>query len=245
MMNFLVKIFGDRNVNSFLCFLTSKSRTFSSYLHRKQMQFDWSRSKEPRWFNHFQDQFFQLRSNKSTGWLEIGVFNSLVISNNSSLLELGCGDGFNTFHFYSSRCKEIIAVDFDASALKFAEKYNFNSKIKYIHCDILQSLPSGQFNNIIWDGSIEQFNENEINLILKNIKLHLLDGGILSGHTVQGNKLKSINLSHNKREFESTQDLIDLLSLFFKHVKVIKSNSDHRVTLYFFASDDILPLDIV
>jgi SAM-dependent methyltransferase len=243
-MNLFIKIFGEKNVSFFYGVLTSKLRSLSSYVHRKQMQFDWSRSNEPRWFNHFQDQFFQLRTNKSTGWIEIGVFNSMVIAENSSLLELGCGDGFNTFHFYSSRCKDILAVDFDTTALKFAEKYNHNSKIKYVNCNILNGLPVGQFNNIIWDGSIEQFNENEINIILTDIKQHLLDRGVLSGHTVQGNRLKSINLSHNKREFESKEDLTALLSKFFKYVKVIKSNSDHRVTLYFFASDEILPLDL-
>jgi SAM-dependent methyltransferase len=245
MNNQLYKFLGERKTSMFFNFITSKLRIITSYFHHKQMEFEWSRKEEPRWFNHFSDQYYQFRQNKNSVWLERGVFNTLVINKKSKLLEIGCGDGFNTFHFFSERCNSIIAIDFDQSALNFAKKYNSNSKIEYKYCNILEGLPEGIFDNIIWDGSIEQFSESEINFILNNIKISLSSNGILSGYTAQGNKDSSINLSHNKREFESKNDLKIFLNRFFKHVSVFDTNFNGKVSLYFYASDSNLPFEIV
>ena len=41
------------------------------------------------------------------------MFSRLVLKENSRMLEICCGDGFNTRHFYSTRARSIIALDFD------------------------------------------------------------------------------------------------------------------------------------
>jgi SAM-dependent methyltransferase len=237
MKRFLLNLIGENKITVFFNLMSSITRQLAAYIHKKQMEFVWSRKTEPRWFNHFSDQFYQLRENKNTIWMERGVYNCAVLNENSKVLEIGCGDGFNAFHFYSLRCKDIVAIDFDESALSFAKKYNSNSKIRYQFCDILKHLPDGKFNNIIWDGSIEQFTEIEIEQIINRIKNRLEEGGILSGYTAQGNSSKSLNLSHNKREFESKMDLYKLLSKFFQNVRVFDTKLNSKVSLYFKASD--------
>ena len=138
--------------------MTSQTRKIAFYFHRKQFEFEWGGKVQPRWFNHYTDLYYKFRETRNPLWLERGVFSSLAIPLNSKILELCCGDGFNTFHFYSNRASSITAVDFDQSALTFAKKYNQNSKIDYQFCDITKALPDDSFNNIVWDESIEQFN---------------------------------------------------------------------------------------
>lgn len=244
MTKFLLNLFGERNTRLFYNFLTYRLRKISAQIHQKQMEFEWSRKNEPRWFNHFSDQFYQFRENKNSIWLERGVFTTLVLNNTSNVLEIGCGDGFNTFHFFSERCRKITAIDFDENALSFAKKYNSNSKIEYKKVNILEGLPGGIYDNVIWDGSIEQFSEFEINSILSDIKNSLSDKGILSGYTAKGDKKNKINLSHNKREFESKSELISLLRLYFKNVLVLETMFKNKVSFYFFASEKEIPIEL-
>jgi SAM-dependent methyltransferase len=223
--------------------ITSQTRKIAFYFHRKQFEFEWGGTEQPRWFNHYTDLYYKFRETRNPLWLERGVFSSLAIPLNSKVLELCCGDGFNTFHFYSIRASAITAVDFDLSALEFAKKYNYNSKIDYQFCDIIEGLPNEKFNNIVWDASIEQFSEEQIIIILRNIKNSMIGDGLLSGYTAQGIKGSSSNLSHNRREFESKTDLENFLKLEFTNVRVIETIYHDRTNLYFFASNGKLPLE--
>ena len=241
MNHLLSNLLGDNNIRLFYNTLTSIFRRLSALIHKRQMEFEWSRKDEPRWFNHFSDQYYQFRENKNSTWLERGVFNTLVLNKNSHVLEIGCGDGFNTFHFFSERCKKITAIDFDENALKHAKKYNSNSKIEYKRVNINEGLPDGKFDNVIWDGSIEQFTEQEIKLILSNIKNSLTSPGILTGYTAKGCHQNKSNLSHNKREFETKNELKSFLKSYFKNVEVLETNFHDKVSFYFFASDVELP----
>ena len=223
--------------------ITSQTRKIAFYFHRKQFEFEWGGTEQPRWFNHYTDLYYKFRETRNPLWLERGVFSSLAIPLNSKVLELCCGDGFNTFHFYSIRASAITAVDFDRSALDFAKKYNNNSKINYQFCDIIEGLPNDKFNNIVWDASIEQFSEKQILLILNNIKEIMLENAVLSGYTAQGVKGESSNLSHNRREFESKTDLEIFLKLVFKNVCVFETFYSDRTNLYFYASEGPVPFD--
>lgn len=229
--------------SKFYNFATSQTRKIAFYFHKKQFEFDWGAKEQPRWFNHYTDLYYKFRETRNPLWLERGVFSSLAIPLDSKILELCCGDGFNTFHFYSNRASSIYAVDFDLSALDFAKKYNQNSKIEYQFCDITKSLPNDKFNNIVWDASIEQFTEEQVLLILNNIKEIMLDGAILSGYTAQGVKGSSTKLSHNRREFDSKSDLENFLKLVFKNVRVFETFYSDRTNLYFYASEGRVPFD--
>jgi SAM-dependent methyltransferase len=194
----------------------------------------------PEHFDHHIDLFYQWIHLRSSFWLERGVFGSLVLKG-GDVLELACGDGFNTRNFYSLHSKNIIAVDFDPSAIKTAIRKNSAQNIKYLLADIRTDMPKGNFENIIWDAAIEHFTPNEIELIMINIKSRISHDGILSGYSIveRNDGLKS--LSHHEYEFKNKKDLLQFFSGHFKNVIVFETLYPQRHNLYFWASDSILP----
>src|SRR5690349_19528060 len=108
MRKFLVSILKDFN------FLVRK---FSSLTHHAQYALQWGPEPRPEWFDHYLDQHWQWSAKNNSLWVERGVFSRLVMKPNAKLLEICCGDGFNTRHFYSTRASSITALDFDKDAI--------------------------------------------------------------------------------------------------------------------------------
>ena len=104
-------------------------------------------------------------------------------------------------------------------------------------------MPEGLFEIIILDAAIEHFTEEEIDDLMKNIKVRLKEGGILSGYTIVENISGVKALSHHEREFKSKEDLKSFFEPHFKNVKVFETIYPSRHNLYFYASDSILPFD--
>ena len=75
-------------------------RKLSAFTHRQQLQVEWEIGPLPEWFDHNLDLYYQWRAQRNPLWLERGCFSSLALAGNPRLLELCCGDGFNSFHFY-------------------------------------------------------------------------------------------------------------------------------------------------
>jgi len=158
------------------------------------------------------------------------------------VLELCCGDGFNARNFYSLRASEIIAVDIDPEAIKHARKQNHSSNISFEVCDIRSAMPTGSFDNIIWDAAIEHFTPREIESIMYMIKTRLKQDGVLSGYTLVE---KSGGMAHPEHEYEfkSKDDLLRFLTPHFRNAKVFETIYHSRHNLYFYASGDTLPFD--
>src|SRR6202040_1119993 len=91
---------------------------------------------------------------------------------------------FNTRHFYSTRARSIVALDFDEDAIPHAKRYNSAPNITFIKQDIREGLPPGPFDNIVWDAAIEHFTETEIDQIMRELVQRLGSDGILSGYTL-------------------------------------------------------------
>lgn len=219
-------------------------RKLASCTHRCQHLVQWGAMPNPEWYDHFLDQYWGWTHIGSGMPWERGVFSSLALKKDGKVLELCCGDGFNAKHFYASKVRSIVAVDFDRAAIEHA-KANFNSpKIVYEVCDIRKGLPSGSFNNVIWDAAIEHFTEKEIDFVMLQVKQSLLGDGVLSGYTVKrrcdGNKLHH----DHEYEFSSKNDLLRFLGKHFERVMVFETEHAGRVNLYFYASDNApLPFD--
>jgi len=237
------KVIGKNLVTSWLKKISLTSRRLTFYIHELQMKFEWGVPPQPEWFDHYCDQFYQFRKLQNPLWLERGIFGLLAIKEEADVLELCCGDGYNAFHFYSIRSKSIISVDFDNNAIFHAEKYNKAKNVTYKLCDIRTGMPEGLFENIILDAAIEHFTEEEIDDLMKNIKVRLKEGGILSGYTIVENISGVKALSHHEREFKSKEDLKSFFEPHFKNVKVFETIYPSRHNLYFYASDSILPFD--
>lgn len=216
------------------CFI---SRAWVSSAHRRLSLVEWGFG-NPEFFDHHIDLYSDWLKNKNPLWLERGVFNNLVLKRGGSLMELACGDGFNTSNFYSRVCKDIIALDFDREAIKIAKKKNYAENITFQLKDIRQKLPNKKFDNVIWDAAIEHFTPSETQKILRTIKTRLKSRGILSGYTLIEGKDGKKQLQQHEYEFKDKEDLFKILSPHFNHVLVFETNYPSRDNLYFVCSDD-------
>jgi SAM-dependent methyltransferase len=209
--------------------------------HKKLFWVTWGIPDNPEFFDHHIDLFYFWQKTKNSQWLERGVFGNLVIKRSGKILELACGDGFNSRNFYSLLAESVLAVDFDKNAIKTAKKKNTTKNVEYKLADIRSNMPIGSFDNIVWDAAIEHFTESEIDKILKNIKTRLEEkNGILSGHTIVERK-EGKSLPQHEYEFKNMADLKRFFTPHFKNVMVFETIFPGRHNLYFWASDGIIP----
>jgi SAM-dependent methyltransferase len=208
--------------------------------HRRLFQVTWAIPKNPEFFDHQIDLFYLWQKVRTSFWLERGVFSNLALKKGGKMLELSCGDGFNARNFYSDKCESIIACDFDKKALSTANRKNSAPNITFVLADIRNDMPDGSFDNIVWDTAIEHFTPDEINAIMSNIKKRLTPDGILSGSTIVEQKTGK-SLEQHEYEFKNMSDLRRFLTPMFKEVTVFETIQDQRHSLYFWASDGIVP----
>ena len=232
-----IKLYIIKKINKFLRNLTYKT-------HKIEFQTQWGGVlPNPEWFNHYLDVYYYWPESRNSQFLERGCFSLLAIKNKANILELCCGDGFNTKHFYSLRADKIIAVDFDVNAINHAKKNNYTNNIEFRLCDIRYQLPQEKFDNILWDAAIEHFTEEEIFDLMQNIKVRLTDNGILSGHTIVKRSDGKKSLEQHEYEFASKEDLLRFLQPYFKNIRVFETIYPTRHNLYFYASDAVIPFD--
>lgn len=223
------------------------SRDFAQAAHKLKMAIDWGVPPNPEWFDHYCDVYFQLREQRTTFWMERGVYGRLPfmrVDRAPRVLELCCGDGFNTNFMYSPYAASVLALDFDAEAINHANSVNSAKNVTYRNADIRYDFPDEAFDNVVWDAAIEHFTETEISSILTMIVRSLGSTGILSGYTLveQGDGTKHIQ--QHEREMKSKRDLLELLRQHFNRCVVFETFSAERHNLYFYASNGAaLPFD--
>ena len=224
------------------------SKFFVGHHHHMLMFSEWCID-NPENFNHDIDQYYQWSKTGKSHWVERGVYNDLALQNFDEpvLIELCCGEGFNTKHFYSQNAKFIYACDFDKRAISRARRAYKMPNIEFAVADIRTDIPDkvkGETpTNIIWDTAIEHFTPEEIEQIMN--KIHgLLEPkkGILSGHTIVEREDGS-TIEQHEYEFKDMADLKRFLTPWFNNVKVFETIYKDRHNLYFWASDGVLPFD--
>ena len=226
------------HLSNFECRL---ARMWVRSAHRRLLCVQWHHPPQPEHFDHHIDLYAQFLDLRNSQWLERGVFGGLTL-NGGTVLELACGDGFNARNFYSLRSKHVTACDFDPRAIKTAKLKNKAPNVTFLLADIRHTMPKGDFDTVIWDTAIEHFTQEEINLILQNIKRRLqARNGILSGHTIVEKESGEKSLSHHEYEFKSKEELKQFLEPYFKNVKVFETIFPDRHNLYFWASDGEVP----
>ena len=211
--------------------------------HYVQHRIQWKGPHTPEWYDHYLDLYFQWPYRQNPFWVESGVYSALCIKPQSQILEMCCGDGFNSKHFYAIRCKSLTSIDFDKTAIAHARKYNSHKKGQFILGDIRKDLPDQKYDNIVWDAAIEHFTEIEIAKIMESIKKRLCPEGILSGYTIVELPTGEKQLHQHEYEFKSKEDLYRFLDPWFKNIRVFETIYPERHNLYFYASDGTLPFD--
>ena len=228
--------------------LSSLARKLSSGAHHLQFLLEWGVD-NPEYFDHFIDQHYAWKSSRNSLMWERGVYSNLALQATTTekrlpkVLELCCGDGFMTYHFYSLLAERVVAIDFDEYAIHRAKSNCGHENIDYLVGDIRSDIPDSKFDNIIWDAAIEHFTEVEIINLMATIKSRLNSGGILSGYTIKEDHEGHMHLHQHEYEFHNKEDLARFLKPHFKNVQVIETAFPNRTNLYFFASDENLPFE--
>lgn len=224
------------------------TRVLSSGAHHFQFLVEWGVD-NPEYFDHYLDQFYAWRKTRNSLPWERGVYSGFALQATTvdgkkpTVLDLCCGDGFLTYHFYSLVAESVVGVDFDPRAIKFANRRNKADNISYVLGDIRTDIPEGQFNNIVWDAAVEHFTEAETQALMATIKSRLAPDGILSGYTILEGDGGAHHLHQHEYEFHDKEDLARFFTPHFKHVQVFETTFPNRTNLYFYATDSKLPGD--
>ncbi len=208
---------------------------------QRLMLVQWRIQPQPEHFDHRIDLYFQWVMSRNALWLERGVFSSLALKPGGRLLEIACGDGFAARNFFSLRCREVIACDFDPCAIALARRCHSAPNITHVLADIRTDMPTGAFDNIVWDAAIEHFTPSEIDSLLGEIKRRLGQDGVLSGYTIVERPGGTKSLTHHEYEFKDKEDLLRFFEPHFKSVTVFETVYPDRHNLYFWASQGTLP----
>jgi SAM-dependent methyltransferase len=221
-----------RAINSFLRRITATS-------HGLQYKVEGFLRPSAEWFDHEVDAHWQWPAQGRATFLERGVLNSLAIRPGGEILELCCGDGFNTSRFYAARAARVLAIDHNEQALVHARRHHARPNVEYRLGDIRGELPRGPFDNVIWDSAIHHFTLADAASVLSAVHGVLRHGGLLSGYTeIEPDDSYAYTLTH----FSDPEGLATLLSGEFAHVAVIETPDPLRRNLYFFAADDLSAL---
>jgi hypothetical protein len=223
---------------------TAIAERWMTAAYRRLHFLEWRQPPMPEFFKHKIDLYWQWQAKQNSFWVERGVYSRLAIKPGAVILELCCGDGFNSYFFYSSQAERVIAIDFDTKAIAYAKRNFAAANLTYHLADIRTQMPPGDFDNIVWDAAIEHFTEAEIAQIMGGIKSRLAKAtGILSGYTLVARDDGQKHLEQHECEFKSKEDLFRFLSPFFRNVAVFEVPSAERHNLYFWASDGVIPFD--
>lgn len=214
--------------------LNASVRAMSAGSHQLQYKVEGFLRPSAEWFDHEIDVHWQWVAKQRSMFLERGVLNTLAIRPGAQVLEICCGDGFNSHRFYSERAAHVLAIDHNRAALAHAQHFHARANVEYRSCDILRGIPEGPFDNIIWDSAMHHFTLGEVTAILASAHRSLAAGGVLSGYTVIE---PGQDYAYARLQFQDPESLTDLLAGEFAHVAVLDIPDTLRRNLYFFASD--------
>jgi ubiquinone/menaquinone biosynthesis C-methylase UbiE len=194
----------------------------------------WSAADTPEWFDHRADlyRFSELRRSY---WAERGVYARELMHDGCRVLDLCCGDGFYTFHFYSEVASHIDACDWDPGAIAHASKVHRHPNVTYSQRNIIADpLPGAGYDVVVWDAAIEHFALADIDTVLDKVDAALARDGVLCGYTIlnEGNRMHPDHL----HEFGSAEELARVLRRTFPHVVTLETTYPDRHNIYFRAS---------
>ena len=195
----------------------------------------------PEYYNHKLDLYWQWPTTRNSLWLERGVYSMLAIQPDSQVLEVCCGDGFNSYFFYSKKAAGLTAVDFDPQAIAYAKRHYSLPNVRFQVADIRTDVPAGDYDNVVWDGAIEHFTESEIKSVMPVPRRDSPSAAAYCrGIRLLKGKMAEVVEQH-EYEFKSKEDLLRFITPHFKNATVFETIFPERHNLYFWAGDDEIP----
>ena len=99
-----------------------------------------------------------------------GVYAREVMFKGCTVLDLCCGDGSYSYLFFSDIARQVIAIDNDEHAIRYARKYHATRNVSFRRMDILRDgLPGEEYDVVVWNAAICYFSETEIGLVLSRV----------------------------------------------------------------------------
>lgn len=122
------------------------------------------------------EQYFNEQAYTAKNYVIPFANNVIPINNNTSVLEIGCGEGGNLLPFLDLGCKRIVGVDLSEGKIDNAKKYfadhpNKNN-IEFLFADIYEVDNLGTFDFIMMRDVLEHIHDQEkfMNYVKKFLK---------------------------------------------------------------------------
>jgi len=189
------------------------------------------------WFDHRIDY---LRRPTNLFWVERGVFGRAAIPPGGKVLDLCCGDGYFSFHFFQSAASQIDAVDANNDAITHARAHHAAPNIRYILRDLLADpLPGKGYDTVLFFEAIEHFSVEGGQAALQKIHDALKPGGTLVGSTpIFEAKNSGANWQHDN-EFTSLAELDAFVGQVFPERRVFQTVHPARTVGWFEATKPV------
>jgi 2-polyprenyl-3-methyl-5-hydroxy-6-metoxy-1,4-benzoquinol methylase len=139
-----------------------------------------------------------------------------------TVLDLFCGDGFFSRHFYATIAGHIDAVDKDPMAISHARRWHSHPKVNYVVGDaVKEGFPRPHYDVIVWFEGVEHLEAAPCKVVLDRIKGAMDEKGVLIGSTplVSAQYLNRANWEH-QNEFTSVIQLHEYLSGDFVDIQI-------------------------
>jgi len=164
-----------------------------------------------------------------------GVYARESMFKGCSVLDLSCGDGSNSYLFFSDIAGHIDAVDNDTMALAYAKRYHAAPTISYHQIDVVnQPLPARRYDFVVWNAAICYFTEDEIRVILAKISDAAGEETVFCGMLPAAS-----GYAHHTTEFSDQESLKALLRGYFGVVTIRELDEVSGRTFYFRASSPL------
>lgn len=183
------------------------------------------------WFDH---RFDVLLGPSGYHFLERGVFSNQRIKDKSKVLNIGFGDGFLDYFFYSEKSSIVDAIDIDNEAYKFAKNRYHKRNVHFHKSDAKSWLSKKRkYDLVLMFAVIEHLDVDQGFDVLRMISKSLNRDGLLFGSTPILPPVGGYNFEH-QNEFLSEKQLLLFLKKVFKKVKIFSIDWDtNRKECYF------------
>lgn len=159
----------------------------------------------------------------------IMVLEELENENFSSIVDIGCGDGFfvgKLFEKFTN--KKIVGVDLSNQAISFAKVFNSDKNVEFLNMNIVDEDIGRKFDIATLIEVLEHIPPEGINDFLKSIHTMLNDNGKLI-LTVPSTNLSIKNIKRHFQHFDD-KSLIETLSDYFEVTKIQYINKENFLT---------------
>ncbi len=190
----------------------------------------------PQFYKHYSSLISWLNDPSLWSFTARGVYARENMFPDCKVLDLCCGDGSNSYLFFSSIASHIDAVDNNTQALPNARRYSSAKNINFLKIDIINSpLPNVKYDVVVFNAAILYFSQTDLEIILSKII------GIENNDLVFCGMFPiNTDYADHKIHFSEPEDFLKVIHPFFEQVAIREIDEGGVRTIYFRASKPIV-----